>query len=345
MVNLEAKLKFLRDPKTYGDAHLQVECIETHMSWVFLVGQRVFKLKKAVCLPFVDFTSLHSREFYCREEVRLNARMAPGIYLGVVALQWCDGAFALLPETDLRTHGETVDWLVLMRRLPQEHMLHERIAARQLTPADIDSLADVLSAFYKSAPAAPLSSTDYIARFKCEQALNSDVLLRPQFQLRDAELAIRRLGVALEACVYLLCDRVHQHRIIEGHGDLRADHVCLLQVPVVIDCLEFNPEMRQVDPFDEIAYLGLECELEGAPWIGGHLLASVANTLHDHPLPDLMHFYTAHRALLRARLAMAHLLDPQPRTPEKWKPLAERYITRALAAIDAVTATMRHGTN
>lgn len=344
MLTPDAKLKFLQDPNAYGDAHLPVESIETHMSWVFLVGPRVFKLKKSVCLPFVDFTSLDAREFYCKEEVRLNARMAPGIYLGVVALQWLDGTFALVPETDLCARGETVDWLVLMRRLPLEHMLHKRITTCRVSPADIDSLAEVLIAFYQSAPVSPLSSTDYIARFKREQPLSSNVLLRPTFQLRDAALAISRLGTALDDCENLLCDRVHQHRIIEGHGDLRADHVCLLPAPVVIDCLEFNPQMRQVDPFDELAYLGLECDMAGAAWIGGRLLAGVANTLHDHPLPNLMHFYTAHRAVLRARLAMAHLLEPQPRTPQIWKPLAERYIARALAAIDAFTVTIRHGT-
>src|SRR5659263_484875 len=78
MPDIEAKLKFLQAPETYGDSSLHLECIETHMSWVFLVDQRVFKLKKPVCFPFLDFSTLKAREFYCREEVRLNARLAPG---------------------------------------------------------------------------------------------------------------------------------------------------------------------------------------------------------------------------------------------------------------------------
>ena len=340
---MEAKLKFLQSPESYGSAPVHLECIETHMSWVFLVDQQVFKLKKPVCFPFLDFTTLKAREFYCREEVRLNARMAPGIYLGVVALQWCEGNFLLLPEDQLPAPGETVDWLVRMRRLPSHRMLHQLIATGQATRHDIESLVGMLSAFYRSAPVAPLSGTDYLDRFRCAQASNREVLLRPQFRLRDAALAIDRLGTALSGASGLLRERVSRKRILDGHGDLRPEHVCLLQPPVVFDCLEFNPLLRQVDPFDEMAYLSMECDMAGAPWIGPQLVSGVSDALHDHPHAALPHFYTAHCALLRARLAMAHLLDPKPRLPEKWQPLAERYLTRALSATADFICAMQRG--
>lgn len=347
MPNIEAKLKFLQTPEAYGESGQHVECIETHMSWVFLIGNQVFKLKKPVRFPFLDFTTLQSREFYCREEVRLNSRLAPGVYLGLMALQWCDGAFALVPEAQLyvpaAAPGETVDWLVSMRRLPKHRMLHQLIVQGSIAPGDIDALVDVLGKFYRLAPAVDLSPNDYLARFRCDQASNREVLLRPQFRLRDAALAIDRLDMALSQGAGLLRDRASRQRVVDGHGDLRPEHVCLLQPPVVIDCLEFNPQLRQVDPFDEIAYLGLECDMAGAPWIGEHLTSGCAAALGDRPAPALMHLYTAHRAILRARLAMAHLLDPQPRAPEKWPPMAARYIARALAALDTFSATTPHG--
>ncbi len=340
-LDIEAKLKFLKMPETYGESGQHLECIETHMSWVFLVGGQVFKLKKPVRFPFLDFTTLEAREFYCREEVRLNTRLAPGVYLGLMALQWCDGVFALVPEarlTDSAAHGVTVDWLVLMRRLPKHRMLPQLIAQGNVTPRDIDALVEVLGAFYRIAPAVVLSPNDYLARFQYEQASNREVLLRPQFQLRDAALALDRLDVALSQGCDLLRDRASRKRVLDGHGDLRPEHVCLLQPPVVIDCLEFNPQLRQVDPFDEVAYLSLECDMAGAPWIGERITSGCAAALGDHPTPALMHLYTAHRALLRARLAMAHLLDPQPRSPGKWPPLAARYVARTLAALDALAA-------
>jgi aminoglycoside phosphotransferase family enzyme len=338
MPDIEAKLHFLRTQQAYGESAAPPECIETHMSWVFLVGDQVYKLKKPVRFPFLDFSTLKARAFFCREEVRLNRRLAPGVYLGLMALQWSGGVFALVPETQLPSAGETVDWLVWMRRLPADRMLKQLIAQGQVATGDIDALVQLLGAFYRAAPVVALSPNDYLARFQYEQAANREVLLRPQFQLPDAALAIDRLDLALAQGADLLRERASHQRVLDGHGDLRPEHVCLLQPPVVIDCLEFNPQLRQVDPFDELAYLSLECNIAGAPWIGQRLTAGCAAVLDDHPGPALLQLYTAYRAMVRARLAMAHLLDPLPRTPDKWPPLAGRYIAHALAALDAMVA-------
>lgn len=348
--DFEAKLNFLKAPASYGSPHLTVECIETHMSWVFLVGDRVYKLKKPVHFPFLDFSTLEAREFFCREEVRLNSRLAAGIYLEVVALQWEGGTFKLVSGTQRPLGGQTADWLVAMRRLPRQRMLHHLIKSRQLTTADVDTLIDLLGRFYSTAAPATLSADQYLSGLQDEHARNSEVLLKPQFHLHDAVRATNEIARALALCKGLLTERVTHHRIVEGHGDLRPDHVCLLQPPVVIDCLEFNPALRQVDPFDELAYLGLECDMAGAPWVGPQLMAGIARQLGERPPEPLMHFYTAHRAMLRARLAMAHLLDAQPRLPDKWPPLAQRYLMRALMACRAigvrnvVNAAMPHET-
>lgn len=344
MPDFEAKLKFLQSPEAYGESGAQPACIETHMSWVFLAGDRVYKLKKPVRFPFLDFTSLKAREFFCREEVRLNRRLAPGVYLGLMALQWRQGAFALVPEADLPlpAASATVDWLVCMLRLPEGRMLHHLIAQRRVVPADLDALVAVLGAFYRAVPAVTLSPNDYLARFQYGQAANREVLLRPQFGLPDAARAMDRLDTALVRHAGLLGDRAAAGRVLDGHGDLRPEHVCLLTPPVVIDCLEFNAQLRQTDPFDELAYLGLECALLGAPWIGPRLVSGCAAALGDSPAPDLLQVYTAYRALVRARLCMAHLLDTQPRTPGKWSPLAGRYIACALAALDALARPGNH---
>ncbi|WP_293466233.1 hypothetical protein [Polaromonas sp.] len=335
MPDFEAKLKFLQSPEAYGEPGAQPACIETHMSWVFLVGDRVYKLKKPVRFPFLDFTTLKARAFFCREEVRLNRRLAPGVYLGLMALQWRDGAFAMVPEArlPLPASGETLDWLVCMQRLPESRMLHQLIAQGRVAPADIDALVAVLGAFYRAAPSVALSPNDYLARFQYGQAANREVLLRPQFGLPNAALAMDRLDAALMRHADLLHGRAAAGRVLDGHGDLRPEHVCLLAPPVVIDCLEFNAQLRQTDPFDELAYLSLECDLLGAPWIGPRLVSGCAAALGDAPPPALLQVYTAYRALVRARLCMAHLLDTQPRTPEKWPPLASRYIACALAAL------------
>jgi len=335
---LEAKLQFLQSAAAHAGSGLPVESIETHMSWVFLAGDRVLKLKKPVRHAFLDFSTLQSREFYCREELRLNARLAPGVYLDVLALQWHDGNFSLLPAWRLPAPGQTVDWLVLMRRLPAQHMLDQRIASGDVTPADIDALLGVLVDFYGCAPALAVDSTEYLQRLQFEQQTNRQVLLDPRWELPGSAPALDRLDAALRDQAPTLQARAAQGRVLDGHGDLRPEHVCLLDPPVVIDCLEFNAVLRQVDPFDEIGYLGLECEMAGAPWIAAQLFEGCAAALGDRPGPALRHLYTAQRALLRARLALAHLIDAVPRTPERWPARAQRYIGRATAALDAIDA-------
>lgn len=348
-----ALLRFLQSPaahQAHAGAGLLVETVETHMSWVFLVGDQVLKLKKPVRYPFLDFSTLAAREACCREELRLNARLASGVYLGLMALRWHDGRLVLQPESAPAGPGQTVDWLVWMRRLPAERMLDRAIADGTVVPAMIDALLDRLGAFYRGATPVALEPAEYVARLEREQAVNRELLLRPQFQLRGAAAALDRLDQALRRGRGALHERAARGCIVDGHGDLRPEHVCLLQPPVVIDCLEFNPQLRQVDPFDELVFLALECELAGAPWVAERLLAGGAGALGAAPPPALLQLYGACRALLRARLAIAHLLDPQPRLPHKWPALAQRYVDRALAGLGAlaadagVSAATRRGT-
>lgn len=347
-----AQLRFLRSPAAhaaYEPACPPVETVETHMSWVFLAGEHALKLKKTVRHPFLDFSTLALREQYCREELRLNARLAPGVYHGLLALQWQHDRLVLVPEGHLPAAGQTLDWLVLMRRLPAARMLDRLIAAGAVDADDIDALTVALVDFYRRAAPVELDSMAYVGRFERELALDRELLLRPPLQVPGAARALDRLDEALRQQAGLLRARAAAGRVVDGHGDLRPEHVCLTHPPVVIDCLEFNPLLRQVDVFDELAFLGLECEIAGAGWITQRLVERCAAALDDSPPPALLHLYAACRALLRARLAMAHLLDTHPRTPQKWPPLAQRYVAHALQSLDAldpaaiVSAAMNRG--
>jgi len=328
---LQAKLRFLRERSAV------LECVETHMSWLLLGADKVLKLKKPVRTDVLDFSTVQAREADAREELRLNRRLAPDVYLGLLALQWDGHGLALVHEDDLPTPARTVDWLVLMQRLPAENMLDRLIANQAVTPAQIDTLADLLVPFYSLAPRAQIEPEEHLARLRHEQAINRQVLTRPGFGLPGAGAVLDRFDAALSAQAEAIGERVRRRRLVNGHGDLRPEHVCLIEPPVVIDSLEFNAALRQVDPFDELGFLGLECEFAGASWIGPRLLARCADALDDHPGPALQRTWLAYRALLRARLALAHLLEPAPRTPAKWLPLAQRYVARA---DQALTTTM-----
>lgn len=329
------RVAFLRRSAAYPGAVHDVQTRETRMSWVFLAGERVYKLKKPIRDRWLDFSTLAARERNAHEEVRLNRRLAADVYLGTARLT-VDAMGTLAIDGT----GETIDWLVVMRRLPAERMLDEVIRAGEVRTSEVDCLAELLADFYRQREPAGRSVDGHIEYFLDQQRINHAILADAR-----AGLAAREYSGVLDAIDRFLVDepgplteRVRSDRIVEGHGDLRAEHICLEAPPVVIDCLEFNRELRLVDPFDELADLALECSRLGASWIGETLLERCATVLDDRPAQRLLAFYTACRACLRARLALRHLLNPAVRTPDRWLPLAREYLALAEPARLRLTA-------
>jgi len=316
---LREKSALLARPATHGPEVTSVETVETHMSLVFLAGPTVYKLKKPVVYPFLDFSTLAARERACRDELRLNRRLAPDVYLGLSTItREADGRLALDGE------GEAVDWLVRMRRLPAGRALDRLIADGAVTTEQVDAIADVLARFYRDAERGKPTADEYVQQLRNEHTISRDVVRAYENGL--ARPLLDEVQRFLDEDHALLRARVAQRRIVDGHGDLRPEHVWLATPPLVIDCLEFNERLRQVDPFDEIAYLGLECARMGAGWIGPRLLQRLSAALDDAVDPRLVRFYARYRACIRARLALAHLAEPSPREPERWQPLARAYL-------------------
>ena len=339
---IEAKLCYLQSTLAPAGIGEPVSRIETHMSWVLLAGERALKLKKPVRYPFLDFTTVELRERNARAELRLNRRLAPHVYLGLLALQWDDGVFSLVAQEDLPAPGRTVDWLVSMQRLPAARMLDRVIARGELQQRDIDALLEVLIPFYRHAPRPAIGADEYLQCLRDELAASRSVLALPHFALPQVHSLLDRMDHAVARHEDMLRARVRGRRIVEGHGDLRPEHVCLIEPPVVIDALEFDLRLREVDPFDELSFLGLECAMAGDAAIGPQLLARCADALDDHPPAALLRLHTAHRALLRARLSAAHLLEAEARTPQKWLPQAGRYLQHAGEALDELDALEAH---
>jgi aminoglycoside phosphotransferase family enzyme len=321
---LRQKVDFLLRPDVYPHSPPDVSARETHMSWVFLAGERVYKLKKPVRFPYLDFSTLTARENACRAELALNRRLAPTVYLDVVPLRRGGEGLSF-------ASGAIVDWLVLMRRLDESLMLDSLIKARAVPAAELDKFAAVLTAFYKRARRPRIDPATYLNRQIRAIAFNAHVLLHPHFGLptgvilRVAEAQRRFIRKAGD----LVLRRIRDGRILDGHGDLRPEHIWLGQPLQIIDCLEFNPELRHLDSLDELAYFSVECERLGAAAVGTHVVRRVAHGLHEELAPPLFAFYRCCRATMRARLAIAHLLDPQPRTPSKWPTQARAYLAIA----------------
>ncbi len=325
MLGIDDKVRFLSDPRSYRSCS-HVDALETHMSWIFLTADRAYKLKKPVSYPFLDFSSLEQRRFFCLEEVRLNRRLTRNVYLRAVPLS-VDRSGRLTFETA----GEVVDWVVEMMRLPETDMLDNRIRRSQITRSEIEQLGEMLATFYEGqAKLLPSEGMVYLDHFLNEQVINREVLLKDEFGLFElASPMLDRVDRSVRVVRAEIERRIADDRIVEGHGDLRPEHVCLADPPQIFDCIEFNSSMRIIDPFDEVNYLGLECALLGAGWIRTVLLDSVSRRLGDPPSRELMAVYSGFRSLLRARLCMAHLLEATVRHPEKWRPLAVSYLNAA----------------
>ena len=293
------------------------------MSWVFLSDPLVYKLKKPVRYPFLDFTTLEARRLNCGREVELNRRLAHDVYLGVVPLTLAaDGS-----RFEIDGKGSIVDWLVRMRRLPTQRMLDAAIRNGTASTADIEQLARCLTQFYRGARKIKMGADTYRSLFAQGMEANRAELLRPVYGLCAEQ--VERITTAQHrylAAGTSLQQRALADRIVDAHGDLRPEHICLTAEPAIIDCLEFNADFRVLDPVDELAYLAVECERLGAGRIGDEILNRSLEMSRDAPGPELVRFYKSYRACLRAKIAVWHIDDHSIRDTEKWRNRANEYL-------------------
>lgn len=324
-----AKVAFLSDPASYPDAPPRVERCETHFAWVFLAGERAYKLKKPSHLRGADWRTVQARELACREELRLNRRLSAPTYLAVEPL--------VETAAGLRNggSGRAVDWLLVMRRLDERRMLDRVLDAGTLVRGDLDAVLRFLVAFYKSRDPLPFAPDAYLQRLhaRIEEALTA--LQRTELGLpaaRTAPLA-QALHATFAALRPELEERATARRIAEIHGDLRAEHVWLGPPVQIIDALEVYADLRMLDTAEEIAMLALECERPAAPWASAYLRDHYRRLAADPISTRLFGFYMALRAATHAKLAIWHLDDPlQFPDPAPWR-------ARALQAVDTA---LRH---
>lgn len=327
---IEEKVDFLRRADVYPEPTGRVDVKETHMSWVFLTDNHAYKLKKPVRSAFLDYSTPEARRRTCEAEVKLNRRLAANVYCGIVPLTLTVGG-----AMRLGGEGEAIDWLVKMWRLPESRMLDHAIAAKTVAKDDARRVGALLAHFYSTAPVAAMSRAEYRRQMAAEIRNNYQELSRPELSLPGEWLDATTTAQwnMLQNEPGLFDERVAAQRIVEAHGDLRPEHICLGPPPVVIDCLEFSRALRVLDAASEIAFLWLECERLGAPEVGRMIFASYCDGSGDRPPAALMKFYVSYHACVRAKVAVWHLNDHQIDHPAKWIEKAGHYLRLAAASL------------
>lgn len=283
-----------------------VELVETHISWVLLTPVHAYKLKKPVRFPFVDFSNAHVRKHFCEEELRLNRRFAPSIYIDVMPVHGTPES----PRIGGQSVGMPIDHVIRMRRFPQSSLLRNLLEAGSVEPAWLDGLARRLAEFHTSAPAvspaSPMGGADLIVRAV------SDVLTLLQERCEDSR-HIRLHGWMNEQARALQSTWTARQRrgsIRECHGDLHTGNVVLIEGELVpFDGIEFDPGLRWIDVMSDVAFLTMDLKAHGRPDLAFRFLDGWLQHSGDHAGLKVLHFYEIYRALVRA---MASSLGKQP---------------------------------
>ena len=293
----------LRNPACFPHPVRQLEVIETHISWVILTGDYAYKIKKAVDLGFLDFTSLARREHFCREELRLNRRLAPDWYLDVVRI----GGDAEMPV--IGAAGEPLEWAVRMREFERGTELSHLLPTGAVTPAVTDEIADRIAAFHAEC-----------ARDTAVDGYGAPDAVRGPMRNNLAALARRLEDPGMRATLGRLRDwsEAEHRRLVptfnarraegfvrEGHGDLHLGNIALHRGQVLIfDCIEFNPRLRWVDVISEIAFLVMDLMHRGRADLARRLLNRYLELTGDYAGLAVLRYYLVYRALVRATVAV-----------------------------------------
>ncbi len=288
-------------PEFYPHRPTHVALVQTHISYVFLAGDEVYKVKKPISFSFLDFSTLSLRRHFCHEEVRLNRRLAPDLYRGVVAVCRTAKGYRLGREED----SSAVEYAVNMRRLPADRMLTELLDRNEVRRELMATIAARLAEFHRGADAGPevraAGDPAVIAR-----------LMKEDFAEMEAFRG-RTISAGHDDAIQQFChdfvrwfgprmrERQSEGRIRDCHGDLRAEHICVTNGLVIFDCIEFNPQFRFRDIASEIAFLAMDLDYRGHPELADHLIARYASAANDSDLPRLVPFYQCHRAYIRGK--------------------------------------------
>ncbi len=305
---LPGYISALLQPKMYDHPAADIQLVQTHISFVLLAGDFVYKFKKTVDFGFLDFSSLEKRQHCCEQELLLNRRLCPDIYLGLVTVTREGDDFVL------NGSGEVVEYGVKMIRMPEEKMMVNLVRAGEVDRSQIDDLVDVLVPFYRQA-----DRNDEIDGFGTAESVAVNVL--ENFEQTQGFIGGGAIDqgqferISVWAKEFLAHDDLFARRIKGGyirdcHGDLYSANICLADKVYIYDCIEFNRRFRYCDVASDIAFLAMDLDFHGLPELSGYCIDQFCERSADSGLKEMLNFYKCYRAYVRGKIGLFTAADP-----------------------------------
>jgi aminoglycoside phosphotransferase family enzyme/predicted kinase len=309
-------VKFLQDPGLFDHPVERFEVIETHISWVLLTGPYAYKIKKPVNLGFLDFSTLKSRKFYCEEEIRLNRRLAPEIYLGVVPITGTED------HPSLKGGGPPIEYAVKMVEFPQGSRLDNLLKQGKLKPAYIDALAQTLADFHGriecAGPESPFGTPEKIYQPVAENFEQMEELVAEKDGIEKLDGLRSWCGKEKTDLQDIFVKRKKNEFIRECHGDAYLANMVLWNDRVILfDCIEFNEHLRWIDVMSEAAFTTMDLEDRGVSHFANRFLNLYLELMGDYEGLKVLRFFKVYRALVRAKVAAIRMNQKGLKTDEK----------------------------
>jgi len=315
MATLPELIQALLDPKIYPNSPPRVDLVQTQMSFVFLAGDLVYKVKKPVNLGYLDYTTLEKRLFFCSKEIDLNRRLCPDAYLGVVSITEQEG------KLSLDGPGRPIEYAVKMCHLPQDRMMSAMLVRGQVMPEMLASVARKLAGFHNKAETnATISAFGALDTVRQNTEENFEQTGKYIGTTISPE-RYQRIKVYTEDFLAqnssLFDRRISEGRIRDCHGDLHAAHICFCHDICIYDCIEFNDRFRYGDVASEVAFLAMDLDHYGQPELSRHFVDAYVDASKDRELKTLLNFYKCYRAYIRGKVEGFKLDDPHIAQAEK----------------------------
>jgi aminoglycoside phosphotransferase family enzyme/predicted kinase len=305
----------LLKPEAYPQTTGKIELVQTQMSFVFLTDEYVYKVKKAVDLGYLDYTTQEKRRFYCQQEVELNRRLCPEVYLGVVPITKEKKVISV------EGRGEVIEHAVKMRRLPQEAMMDVLLAKNQVSPEMITWVAQKLAAFHgKAETNASISAFGEIKAItqntdenfaQTEKYIGKTISKEIYQSIKDYTDGF------IQENAPLFAKRIKKGRIRDCHGDLHVAHICFTDGICIYDCIEFNDRFRYCDVASEVAFLAMDLDHHRRADLARIFVDAYLAESRDKELGKLLDFYKCYRAYVRGKVESFKLDDPYIAPAEK----------------------------